>query len=60
MDIDISLINSLKRGEYLKVSEGEILACLPMKKCSYFFYSGCVGINCTHNDDIMYKLFKET
>ena len=32
--------------------------CYLINMCNYH-YSGCVGINCTHNDDVMYKLFKE-
>lgn len=33
MDIDIDLVNSLKVGEFIKVSENEVLVCVEWTKC---------------------------
>ena len=40
MNLDIDLINSLKVGEYIKISETEVLACVSCEDCEdcYFHY----------------------
>ncbi len=61
MNIDINLVNSLKVGEYLQVSETEVLARLESGECydACFFYDEDVCQDCTSNGkDKIYKILK--
>lgn len=64
MDIDIDLVNSLKVGEFIKVSENEVLACVEWTKCDDCYYNLvdkeiCYNICHDGYTDLMYKLFKQ-
>ena len=61
MNIDINLVNSLKVGEFIQVSEMEVLACLESGECydACFFYDEDVCPECTSNGkDKIYKILK--
>ena len=64
MNIDINLVSSLKVGEYLQVSETEVLACVEKdrdgcERCVYY-YEECDLIQCENVNglDVMYTSFK--
>ena len=61
MNIDINLVSSLKVGEYLQVSETEVLACVS-GKCSdcYFKNTNCDNVDCKINGDyhLTYTILK--
>ena len=67
MEIDIDLVNSLKVGEFIKVSENEVLACVEWTKCEdCLFNDSIINSGCKENidchdgyTDLMYKLFKQ-
>ena len=63
MNIDINLVNSLKVGEFIKVSETEVMACLEWTKCSSCVFDEEDGLNCPNcydgYADLMYQIFKE-
>lgn len=63
MNIDINLVSSLKVGEYLQVSESEVLACVEWTKCEDCYFNGvdremCYDVCHDGCTDFMYKLFK--
>ena len=62
-NIDINLVNSLKVGEFIQVSETEILACVEWTKCEECYFNGtdreiCYDVCHDGYTDLMYKLFK--
>lgn len=63
MNIDINLVNSLKVGEFIKVSETEVMACLEWYGCSSCVFDEEDGLNCPNchdgYTDLMYQIFKE-
>ena len=62
MNIDINLVNSLKVGEFIQVSEMEILACVEGTGCEECYFTDYCWIDCPNcydgYTDLMYKLFK--
>ena len=63
MNIDINLVNSLKVGEFIKVSETEVLVCLECGVCDLCVFDEEDGLNCPNchdgYTDLMYQIFKE-
>ena len=55
MNIDINLVNSLKVGEFIKISETEVLACVVCEDCEgcYYHYTDmdCVKCQAHERDD---------
>lgn len=62
MNIDINLVNSLKVGEFIQISETEVLACVEWDGCDPCCYDDNDRVDCPscHDGytDLMYKLFK--
>ena len=63
MNIDINLVNSLKVGEFIQVSETEVLACVEWTKCEDCHLNGvdreiCYDVCHDGYTDLMYILFK--
>ena len=64
MNIDIKLVNSLKVGEFMQVSDAEVLACVKWHtchKCYFNFQEYCDNIKCdlSHRPVLMYILKKQ-
>ena len=62
MNIDINLVNSLKVGEFIQVSDTEVLACVEWDGCHRCMFDSQDDYDCPicHDGDIdlAYKLFK--
>lgn len=61
MNIDINLVNYLKVGEFIKVSETEVLACVEWTKCEeccFNFTGKCHNFCHDGLIDLMYQIFK--
>ena len=63
MNININLVSSLKVGEFIQVSETEVLACVEWTKCEECYFNGvdreiCYDVCHDGYTDLMYRLFK--
>ena len=58
MNIDINLVNSLKVGEFIQVSETEVLSCVEGTGCKECYFTDYDWLDCPlcGNENKMYQI----